>query len=135
MLAVTALGLGLLAAGCAGGGKKPTQPAKGDPAEKGKVLFGQLGCNACHSTDGKAGACPTQQGVYGSEVKLVGGEKIKADEAYLRESILEPDKKIVEGYSKGVMAAAVSKQQVQKGDNLENLVAYLKTLKGEHPAH
>ena len=37
-------------------------------------------------------------GVYGKDVKLSGGATVKADEAYIRESILDPQAKIVAGY-------------------------------------
>lgn len=124
------LAAALVAAGCATKKAKPETPV-----EHGKRVFSELGCNACHSVDGTAGVGPTLMGLHGSEVKLVGGGKVTADDAYLRESILDPDAKTVEGYSKGVMAAAVSKQQVQKDGNLDALIAYIKSLKGEHPAH
>lgn len=122
------LAAALVAAGCAA--KKPAKPET--PVEQGKRVFSEQGCNACHSVDGTTGVGPTMKGLYGSEVKLVGGGKVTADDAYLRESILDPDAKTVEGFSKGVMASAVSKQQVQKDGNLDALIAYIKSLKGEH---
>lgn len=125
------LAAALVAAGCAA--KKPAKPET--PVEQGKRVFSELGCNACHSVDGTAGVGPTLKGLYGSEVKLVGGGRATADDAYLRESILDPDAKTVEGFSKGVMASAVSKQQVEKDNNLNALIAYIKSLKGEHPGH
>lgn len=126
----------LLGVAVAVGGCAPRRaPAAETPAKKGERLFTELGCRSCHTTDGSPGACPTLAGVYMSDVRLVGGGTLKADEAYLRESILDPDAKVVEGFSKGVMSAAVSKAQVQKDGNLDALIAYLKTLKGKHPEH
>ncbi len=124
------LGL-LVVGGCAP--RRP--PAAETPAQKGERLFTELGCRSCHTTDGSPGACPTLAGVYRSEVRLVDGTTLEADDAYLRESILNPDAKIVQGYTKGVMSAAVSRAQIEKDGNLDALVAYLKTLKGKHEEH
>ncbi len=122
--AVLLLAAGLAAAGCA---RKPARPET--PVERGRRLFTEMGCNACHTLDGTPGAGPTMKGLYGSQVRLVDGRTVTADEAYLRESILDPDAKVVEGFSAGVMAAAVSRQQVEKDGNLDALVAYIKTIR------
>jgi len=37
-------------------------------------------------------------GLYGSEVQLKSGETVVTDEAFLRESILEPQATLVQGY-------------------------------------
>lgn len=121
---VAVLAAVLVGAGCT---RKPARPET--PVEKGRRLYSELGCNACHSTDGTPGVGPTFKGLYGSQVRLVNGQTVKADESYLRESILEPDAKTVEGFSRGVMAAAVSRQQVEKDGNLDALVAFIKSLK------
>lgn len=118
------------AAGCA---KKETKPDT--LADKGKNKFVELGCNACHTINGQTGVGPTLKGVYGSTVELDDGTKVMADEAYIRESILTPDAKTVKGFTKGVMSAAVTRESVEKDDTLDALVAYIKTLEGEHPTH
>lgn len=100
-----------------------------NPEQKGKSLYAQLGCNSCHSVDGTAGVGPTLKGLYGSQVRLTNGDTVEADEDYLRESITDPDAKIVDGYAPGIMSAATPKDRVSKEDNLEALVAYIKTLK------
>ncbi len=123
---IVVLCAGVIAAGCA---RKPAAPEAKTPEKRGEQLFVSLACNTCHTTDGTTGACPTLKGLYGKDVRLVGGGSVKADEAYIRESILNPDAKIVEGYSKGVMSAAVSKAQVEKPETLDALVAYIKSLK------
>lgn len=68
------------------------------PVERGKKLFTQNACNSCHSVDGSKMTGPTMKGLYGSEEKLDNGETVKVDENYLRESILNPNAKIVAGY-------------------------------------
>jgi len=67
---------------------------------RGKELYTTLGCVACHSLDGTVAQKPgpTFKGIVGSERKLHDGKTQTADEAYLRESILQPNAKIVDGY-------------------------------------
>lgn len=118
------------AAGCA---KKEAKPES--LADKGKNKFVEIGCNACHTVNGQTGVGPTLKGVYGSEVTLNDGTKVTADEAYIRESILDPNAKIVKGFTANQMSAAITRATVEKGDTLDALVAYIKTLGGEHPTH
>jgi cytochrome c oxidase subunit 2 len=66
-------------------------------AVAGGRLFERLGCMACHQAN-DSGRGPTLIGLYGKRVKLQTGETVLADEAYLRESILKPNAKIVAGY-------------------------------------
>jgi len=79
--------------------KRPAKPS----LEKGKALYAQLGCVACHSIDGsKEGKTgPSWLGLFGSKRKLTTGQMIIADEAYLRESILNPTAKVAEGAVNG----------------------------------
>jgi len=64
---------------------------------QGKKLFHDLKCISCHSAvSGAMG--PNLNGLFGSEVTLDGGQKIKADANYIRESILSPNEKITGGY-------------------------------------
>ena len=61
------------------------------------------GCTACHSTNGSPGLGPTWSGVYGSTVLLDDGSTVTATASYLRESIISPNTKIVDGYFPGLM--------------------------------
>ncbi|MEY2929280.1 MAG: hypothetical protein RL033_29 [Pseudomonadota bacterium] len=67
-------------------------------AELGELTFNQMGCSTCHSIDGSAKVGPTLKGVFGRQEKLAGGGSVVVDENYLRESILEPQSKLVEGF-------------------------------------
>jgi cytochrome c oxidase subunit 2 len=69
----------------------------GSLAENGQKLFDELACGNCHKPDG-SGRCPSLTGLFGKTVQLVGGSTVKADEGYIRESILQPQAKIVSGY-------------------------------------
>ncbi|MGB9456567.1 MAG: cytochrome c oxidase subunit II [Bryobacteraceae bacterium] len=71
--------------------------AFGSLAENGEKLFQDLACGNCHKADG-SGRCPSLVGLYGRGVLLADGRVITADEAYLRESILQPNAKIVAGF-------------------------------------
>jgi cytochrome c oxidase subunit II len=69
----------------------------GEPlASPGAVLLERLGCRTCHPPGGGPKG-PALEGLYGRRVKLRDGEAT-ADEAYLRESIVEPSQRITAGY-------------------------------------
>jgi cytochrome c oxidase subunit 2 len=107
--------------------------ATGDAAlaAKGQQLAQQFGCLACHSTTGATVVGPTWKGLAGSKVDLTNGQSVTADDDYLKESILQPDAKIVKGFQPGIMTGVVQsvESQIQQGDNLDALVAYIKSLK------
>ena len=89
-----------------------------------------MGCVVCHSNDGttlgKAG--PTWRGLFGSEQRLSGGAPVTANEAYLRESILEPSAKVVRGYEKSETTMP-SYDGVISNAQMESLLLYIKSLK------
>ena len=64
----------------------------------GEELYRMHACNTCHSLDGSRMIGPTFKGLYGKVVELNGGTSQTADEQYLRESILDPPKKIVKNF-------------------------------------
>lgn len=94
----------------------------------GEGLYTSLGCQGCHSIDGSASSGPTFKGLFNSMVELTNGQTVKADEQYLLDSILDPDKHIVKGYQPGVMTSAVPKGSVPQ-DQAQELVDYIKTLR------
>jgi cytochrome c2 len=102
-------------------------PSGGDAA-KGKSLFASLGCASCHSIDGSSGVGPTLKGLFGSMVQLTNGKTVKADDAYLLESIEDPDAEIVKGFQPGIMSGVIKPHQVAEQD-ARDLIAYIKTLK------
>jgi cytochrome c oxidase subunit 2 len=97
-------------------------------ALKGKLLFAQMGCNACHMNPATGKDYPDLRGLYGSTVKLRDGSTVQADEAYLRESILDPNKKITAGYQ-----PSMPSYSYLKDDQVKALIAYIKSLKDEKP--
>jgi len=99
--------------------------AKMSPAEAGERLYRTRGCAQCHSVDGKGGTGPTFKALFGHQVPLDGGKATVADENYIRESILEPQAKIVAGFQP-VMPTF---QGRLKDQEITAIIEYLKTLK------
>lgn len=99
----------------------------GDLVERGERLFVRYACAGCHSLDGSPGAGPTIKGLAGSRVELEDGTAVTADDAYLAESLTDPDAKVVKGYRRGIMTAAVAGFDLAaKPLEVEALVAYMK---------
>jgi len=96
------------------------------PAEAGKVLFESLRCVTCHAA-GAGQKGPDLAGSFGSQVELSDGRSVLFDEDYVRESILDPRKRIVKGFEP---LMPIYKGQVSEGQVLQ-LVAYIKSLAGE----
>ena len=95
------------------------------PAERGKQLFVQWGCQTCHSTDGSKLAGPSFKGLFGKDEELADGSKVKVDENYIRESILNPNAKVVKGFPP-VMPVF---QGQLKDPQIDALIAFIKEQK------
>lgn len=96
-------------------------------ATSGQQLYQTLGCASCHGNNGEGGRGPALLGVFNNEVQLEGGQKVKADESYVRESILNPQAKLVAGYGPimPTFQGAVTEEQIVQ------LIAYLKSLSSQ----
>jgi cytochrome c oxidase subunit 2 len=106
-----------------------SQAATGSLADQGRQLFLKLQCITCHSADAAARA-PVLEGLYGRTVPLKDGRTVVADDAYLRESILYPEAKIVQGWEP---LMPTFKGQVEE-EELIKLLAFIKTLRpGQTP--
>ncbi len=104
-----------------GGGAKPDDLSM---AEWGEQLSQEWACSTCHSADGSQLTGPTWQGVFGSQEELEDGSTVTVDENYIRESILEPNAKVVAGYP-----AVMNTYQGQLNDDQINaIIEYIKTL-------
>ena len=98
-------------------------PREKSPAEAGAQFFTSLACNNCH-LDGGAGRGPSLHNLFGTDVKLANGSTVKADETYLRESILNPGAKIVGGYANDMptFQGLVTEEQVAM------IIQYIKSI-------
>jgi cytochrome c oxidase subunit 2 len=93
------------------------------PAQAGEQLFTELGCVTCHRNDA-SGLGPMLAGVAGSPVPLTDGRTVVADDNYLRESIMVPAAKIVEGFQP-IMPPY---QGLATEEQVLQLIAYIKSL-------
>jgi mono/diheme cytochrome c family protein len=89
----------------------------------GPEIFNRYLCATCHKTDGP-------EDMVGPSLYDVGKRLSKAE---LYEAILDPDVRIVEGYSKGLMTTTLNAAEFYEkvsSKELTNLVEYLVSLKG-----
>jgi cytochrome c oxidase subunit II len=96
----------------------------GSLTQQGESLFAQFGCSTCHLMD-QQGRCPVLRGLYNKPVQLNDGRTVTADDAYLRESILDPNAKIAAGFEPNIMPSF--KGQISE-QNVIQLIAYIKSL-------
>ena len=97
----------------------------GTMAEKGAKLFADLSCNTCHLDTGQ-GRGPVLKGLFGKQALLTNGQTVAVDDAYLRESILHPQAKIVAGFQP-IMPTF---QGLVTEEQLLQIIAYVKSLNG-----
>lgn len=97
------------------------------PAQAGEKIYKIQGCAACHTLDGSKLTGPSFKGLFGREEQLVDGSTVAADENYIRESILNPQAKIVSGY--GPPSTMPTFQGRLKEDDIAALIAFLRTVK------
>jgi cytochrome c oxidase subunit 2 len=102
--------------------------SSGPLSATGEKVFAELGCGTCHRSDAQ-GRGPNLQGLFGKSVRLEDGRTVTADENYIRESILDPGAKIVNGY-RPVMPTF---QGLVSEEQLNALVAYVKSLSTSKP--
>jgi cytochrome c oxidase subunit II len=97
-----------------------------NPVVAGEKLFAEKACNTCHLDNGK-GRAPSLNGVYEGHVLLADGSTVTADDAYLRESILVPNAKIVAGYQPlmPTFQGQLTEEQIL------DLTAYIKSLQSQ----
>jgi cytochrome c oxidase subunit II len=101
----------------------------GSMSARGEQLFQQLACNTCHLGDG-TGRGPSLAGLFGTQVELQNGQTVLADESYLRESILNPQNRIVAGYQ----PLMPTFQGLVNEDGLMSLIEYVKSLPADRAA-
>lgn len=69
-----------------------------ESATRGQVTAESSGCLQCHTVDGTPSSGPTWKGLAGSSRPLTTGESVIADDAYLRNSIIDPASQVIEGF-------------------------------------
>jgi cytochrome c oxidase subunit II len=102
---------------------------EGTLASRGERLFQDLACHTCHMPDSQ-GRGPVLDGLFGKPVQLQDGRTVVADESYLRESIVNPQARIVAGYQ----PLMPTFQGLISEEGVLQLIAYIKTLGPKQPA-
>lgn len=111
-----------------------TEPDAAPPApptaDEGRRVYERYGCAACHSIDaGLVRLGPSFKGLYGSDRFFANGVvRVTADDAYIRESILEPSAKVVPGFNRIGMGMP-SFAGVLTDQQLESVILFIKSLK------
>ncbi|MEM6786692.1 MAG: cytochrome c oxidase subunit II [Myxococcota bacterium] len=95
------------------------------PEESGLLVYQNNGCIGCHSIDGSKMVGPSFKGLWGNDRKFADGTSEKADENYIRNSILNPKGQVVAGYQ----PVMPTYQGRLSDEEIQFLIAYFKTLK------
>jgi cytochrome c oxidase subunit II len=100
------------------------------PAVAGQQIYETLGCVSCHGPEGKGGRGPALTGLFGKQVFLNNSQTVTADEAYIRESIVNPQAKLVSGF--GPIMPTFQGQLSE--EQLLQILAFIKSLPGDSQA-
>jgi cytochrome c oxidase subunit 2 len=95
------------------------------PMELGEKMYNQQGCAACHSLDGSPKTGPSWKGVFGKMESMSDGSTHMVDENYIKESIMDPQAKLVKGFPPA-MPTFKGKLSDKK---IEGLIAFIKAQK------
>ncbi|HAH23863.1 MAG TPA: cytochrome c oxidase subunit II [Prolixibacteraceae bacterium] len=99
------------------------------PTANGQRIMKNIGCFACHTTDGTKLVGPSFKGIYGNPVTVVTGGKehdVKVDDEYIKRSIYDPNADVVKGFNQGLMQPY--KGQLSDAD-VAQITEYIKSLK------
>jgi cytochrome c oxidase subunit 2 len=102
--------------------------AKLGPAERGKTLYKDKNCVACHTLNGTPLVGPTFLNIVGRKAKWTDGTEYTVDENYIHESVIEPNKHIVAGFQPNLMPSFAGQLS---DDDISGLIAFMRTLTGE----
>ena len=96
-------------------------------AQNGERLFASMGCNACHSGNAAARG-PNLYGIYGSRLTMTDGSQVTVNDAYLRESILNPSQHVPAGFAP---IMPTYQGQVSE-DGLISLIEFIKNMQSNY---
>ena len=99
------------------------QPEGDDLAHVGAKLFVASGCSGCHAEASNVHA-PQLAGLYGRMVQLADGRQVKADDGYIRDSILQPKRDVTAGFEPIMPSYA----GVLDDGEIQSLTAYIRSL-------
>jgi cytochrome c oxidase subunit 2 len=90
----------------------------------GKLQWERKGCNSCHNLDGTRSKGPSWKGIWGKMEKLNNGTTVLVDENYLKESMMTPQAKVVDGFEP-IMPTF---QGLLRDHEIKGLVEFIKSL-------
>ena len=107
-----------------------------EPIDAGKKIWTQI-CKSCHEVNGTRLVGPAWNSVkngdgqfgFGYDAELENGSSILRDENYYRESILDPNAKIVKSFA----PAMTSYQGILSDEDIDNVIAYIMSLSDRNP--
>jgi cytochrome c oxidase subunit 2 len=107
--------------------KQNTQWIKAEhpPWENGARIY-KIHCSGCHRIDGQAATGPALNLTWNREGETITGEKFKADDNYIQESIWYPGAKVIKGY--GPVSKMNSFKGILNQEDISHVIAYLKYL-------
>jgi len=108
---------------------KRAEVAVDSPTANGQRIMKNIGCFACHSTDGSKLVGPSFKGLYGHTATVITGgneRELTVDDDYIKKSIYDPNADIVKGFNKGLMLSYTGQLS---DDDIAQITEYLKTLK------
>ena len=130
-------GITIFAAACTGTAlPSPTLAPTDTPLPRGdaQIIRGEAltrsasptACVTCHSADGTTKVGPTWRGIYGTEVTLADGTTVTVDDEFIRESIIDPNAKVVDGFPPSIMPR--NYRDTLSDEDIEAITAYIKSL-------
>ena len=111
--------------------KYSARPDGLDPAAYGELLYARRGCKSCHSVDGSKMVGPSLLDLFGRTEPLLDGESVKADDNYVRESVLYPKAKVVAGYQ----PVMPSYKGQLSDDDIYSIIEWLKSISKNAPGN
>lgn len=95
------------------------------PAQAGELLYKRRGCAQCHSLDGTIITGPSFKGIFGQTAHFSNAADAVVEENYIRESILNPSAKIVQGFRDQMPTY----KGILKDEEITDIIEFIKTLK------
>ena len=102
-------------------------PTPGGPppelVQRGRELAAVNACLSCHSTTGEIIVGPSWKGLFGKDERLADGSTVTVDAAYVRESMLNPGAKIVEGFNPAMPSFSMLPEE-----DIQALIAFIQSV-------
>lgn len=98
----------------------PPAPTAATAEARGEAIYQAMGCAGCHT---RPTVAPPLDILMGARIPIAGGDSVTCDDAYLRESLLDPGRKLVAGYLNLMPSYAGQLDSAQ----IDDLLAYLKS--------